>query len=153
MTNWTERGRWGAAATAAFLLVAGGVLGILVDRHWLSPSPVEANPLTADAMAARLGLSSSEAARVQALLDSLHVDIHGAIPHGPDSLQSAIRDAQRRIEEALPPDARSEFRVWIREQHEHTMEHIADRIRGGRTDHGAGHGRGARGAHGDDRSP
>jgi hypothetical protein len=144
MNKWTDAARWRAAATAAFLLVAGGVVGVLVDRHWLSPPALEANPLTADAMAARLGLSSAEAAHVRALLDSLHADIHAAVRHGPDSLQAAIRNAQQRIEEALPPEARPEFRAWIQEQHEHTMEHTTDRMRGGRLDHGPAHGRGYR---------
>jgi hypothetical protein len=149
MTQWTADGRWRAAAAATFLLLAGGVMGVLADRHWLSPPPVEASPLTADAMTTRLGLSSAEAARIRALLDSLHADIHTAVGHGPDSLQGAIRNAQWRIENALPLEARSEFRAWMREQYQHTMEHMRDRMHDGRMDHRPGHGRDPREAHTD----
>jgi hypothetical protein len=121
MNGSTDGAAWRAILTAALLLVTGSVLGVLVDRHWLSPPETHATALTAEAMATRLGLSSSEAVHVQALLDSLHVEIHEAIPRGPDSLRTAVRDAQRRIEAALPPEARSEFRAWMREHHARMM--------------------------------
>jgi hypothetical protein len=132
MKKWTDGARWRAAATAALLLVTGGVMGILVDRLWLSPPEAHATPLTAEAMAARLGLSSAEEARLRALLDSLHTEI---LHHAPDSLGSAVRNAQLRIEAALPPDARSEFRAWVREHH----EQLRGRMHSGRTDHGPMH--------------
>jgi hypothetical protein len=76
MSKWTDGARWRAMATAAFLLVAGGVMGVLVDRHWVSPPRIEAAPLTIDAMTARLGLSASEAAQVQALLERAERSAH-----------------------------------------------------------------------------
>jgi hypothetical protein len=132
MKNLTNGLRWRAAGTAALLLVTGGVMGILADRLWLSPADTHAAALTAEAMAARLGLSSAEEAHVRALLDSLHTEIVSVVEHGPDSLHTAVRNARRRIEAALPPDARSEFRDWMQERHEQLM----GRMHGGPTHHG-----------------
>ena len=117
MTEWTDGARWRGRATAALLLLAGGVLGILVDRLWLSPPEAQATPLTAHGLAARLNLPAAEEARLRVLLDSLHVGIVAAVQHGPDSLRAAVGSAQRQIEEALPAGSRAEFRAWIREQH------------------------------------
>lgn len=123
--------RWRAALTAAVLLLTGGVLGVLVDRVWLSPPDVHATPLTPDAMAARLRLSPAEEAHLRALLDSLHTEILAAVDQGPDSHRVAVRSAQNRIEAALPARAHSEFHAWLREHH--------DQVTGHR--HGKGHGR------------
>ncbi|MQA92391.1 MAG: hypothetical protein GEU90_19555 [Gemmatimonas sp.] len=143
MNKWSDRTRWRAIGTAALLFVAGGATGVLVDRLWVSPPETHATPLTAEAMAARLGLSAAESAHVQALLsDSLHAEIHAAIDQGPDSLQAAVRNAQLRIEAALPPAARPEFRAWMQEQYGHMM----DRMHGGPMDHGILHTGGANGA-------
>jgi hypothetical protein len=127
MKKWTDGVWWRAAATAALLLVSGGVMGVLVDRLWLSPPEAHATPLTAEAMAARLGLSPAEEARLRALLDSLHTEI---LHHVPDSLGAAVRNAQLRIEAALPPNARSEFRAWMQEHH----EQLRSRMHGGPRD-------------------
>jgi hypothetical protein len=107
-------------------------MGILVDRLWLSPPEAHATPLTAEAMAVRLGLSSAEEARLRALLDSLHREI---LHHAPDSLGSAVRDAQLRIEAALPVRARSEFRAWVQEHH----EQLRGRMHSGPMGHGVMH--------------
>jgi hypothetical protein len=115
MRGWTDGARWRAAGTAALLLVSGGVMGVLVDRLWLSLPGAHAAPLTAEAMSQRLGLTSAEEARLRTLLDSLHVEI---LDQSPDSLATAVRNAQLRIETALPPGARAEFRAWIQEHHE-----------------------------------
>lgn len=131
MSEWIERARLRAMGTAALLVVSGAAMGILVDRLWLSPPPAQASSLTAEGMAARLGLSPTEEARLRGLLDSLHAEI---VRQGPDSLGVTVRDAQRRIEETLPPDARSEFRAWMREHHERMMH----RMHGGPRDHGGG---------------
>ncbi|MBI4539879.1 MAG: hypothetical protein HY704_10270 [Gemmatimonadetes bacterium] len=144
MNKWTDGARWRAAGTAILLLVAGGVMGVLVDRLWVSPPESQAAPLTVEAMATRLGLSSSEAAHVQMLLDSLHAEIHAAVEQGPDSLRTAVRNAQRRIEAALPPEARPEFRAWMHEQYEHMM----GRRHGGPMDHGMMHRGGSMGPEG-----
>lgn len=121
MKKWTNAPRWRAAGTAALLLVAGGALGVVADRLWLSPPPAEATPLTAEAMATRLELSASEAAHVRSLLDSLHAEILTVVRQSPDSLGTAVRNAHQRIEAALPPEDRSAFRAWIREHHEQMM--------------------------------
>jgi hypothetical protein len=117
MTKWTDGAWWRAAGTAALLLATGGVMGVLVDRLWLSPPETHATPLTAEGLAARLDLTSAEEARLQALLDSLRTEIHAVVQRAPDSLGMAVRNAQLRIEAALPPAARSEFRAWMREHH------------------------------------
>ena len=134
MKTWTERAWWRAVGTAALLLVSGGIMGVVVDRLWLSPPELQAAPLTAEGMATRLGLSSEDEARLRVLLDSLHAEIVGAVQQGPDSLRVAVRDAQHRIEAALPVDARAEFREWIQEHHQQMR-----RMHGGRRDHGATH--------------
>ncbi len=135
MKKWTDGARWRAAGTAALLLVTGGVMGVLVDRLWLAPPEFKATPLTTEAMAAHLRLSSVEEAHLRALLDSLHPEILAAARHGPDSLRAATRNAQSRIEAVLPAHTRSEFRTWIREHHEHMT-----RMHGGPTDHRMIHG-------------
>jgi hypothetical protein len=132
MTKWTDRAWWRAAGTAALLLLTGGVMGVLVDRLWLSPHEAHATPLTAEAMAARLGLSSAQGAHLRALLDSLRGEIHAVVQRAPDSLGTAVRNAQLRIEAALPPRARSEFRAWMQEHHTRMM----DRMHDGPVDHG-----------------
>ena len=115
MSTWTDRARWRAMGTAALLVVSGGVIGILVDRLWLSPPEAQATALTPDAMAAHLGLSAAEQAHLRTVLDSLHAELFG---QGADSLPTAVRNAQLRIEAALPPDARPGFRAWMQEHHE-----------------------------------
>jgi len=131
MTTLRDAARWRAAATAALLVVAGAVMGVVADRLWMSPPDAQTTPLTAQAMVARLGLSSAEAAHVRALLDSLHVEVHAAVQQGPDSLRRAVRNAQQRIEAALPPDTRSEFHTWLQQQYRHMM----DRTHDARIDH------------------
>lgn len=124
MKSWTDGARWRAAGTAALLLLAGGAMGIVADRLWLSPAPVEAAPLTAEAMATRLDLSASEAAHVRALLDSLHAEILVILQQNPDGLATKVRDAHRRIEAALPVDVRPEFHAWIRQHHDQMMNRV-----------------------------
>ena len=134
MKRWTDRTWWRAAGTAALLLVTGGVMGVMVDRLWLSPRELQAAPLTAEAMASRLGLSSEDEARLRVLLDSLHSEILAAVAQGPDSLRAAVRSAQHSIEAVLPAEARAGFREWIQEHHQQMR-----RMHGGRRDHGATH--------------
>ena len=147
MTPRKDGGRWKAATAAALLLVAGGLSGVLVDRLWLLPRDVEAMPLTAHAMAERLDLDPSEEVRVRALLDSMHAEITTAAQHGPDSLRAMARSGHLRLEAALPPRARPEFRAWIRDHHHHMME----RMDSGKM-HGPGHaGRRRTGIHNEDK--
>lgn len=138
MKKWTDGAWWRAGGAAALLLVTGGAMGVLVDRHWLSPPEVEATPLTAEAMAARLDLSSADEARLRALLDSLHAEIHAVVQQDPDSLRAAVRDAQRRIEAVLPADARPEFRAWMQEHHERMMGRMRRGSMGPGMMHGGG---------------
>jgi hypothetical protein len=121
-----EAARWKAAAAAALLLLTGGVTGVLVDRLLLTPHDVHTMPLTAQALAARLDLNPAEEARVRALLDTMHAEVTTATRHGPDSLLVTARSAHRRIEAALPPDARPEFRAWLHEHHRLLMQRIGD---------------------------
>jgi hypothetical protein len=143
MTKWTDGAWWRAAGTAALLLVTGGVMGVLADRLWLSPPETHATPLTAEAMAARLGLTSAEEAQLRALLDSLRGEIHAVVQRAPDSLRAAVSNAQLRIEAALPSDARSEFRAWMQEHH----AQMVGRMHGGPINHGRTRGGGSRGTH------
>jgi hypothetical protein len=113
--------RWRAAGTAVLLLLIGAVLGITVDRLWLSPPTSQAASLTVETMASRLGLSSMEERRLGALLDSLHAEILAAIAHGPDSLRAATDAAHRRIDASLPVEARPGFHAWMQEHHEQLM--------------------------------
>jgi len=120
----TPRGiRVRAAGTAILLVFSGAILGIAADRLWLSPRTSEARPLTADAMAAHLGLSAEEEERLSILLDSLHGEIAAAIPYGPDSLRTATNAAHLMIEAALPGPARPAFHDWMQDHHEH-MRHL-----------------------------
>ena len=110
-----------ATSAAALLFVAGGVTGVLVDRALLSPTEIYATPLTADAMAKHLGLSPAHEARIRALLDSLHAEMAAHVQVGPDALGAAAKAAQERIEAALPLEARTQFRAWMREHHDQLM--------------------------------
>lgn len=94
-------------------------------------------------MAESLELTSSEEARVRRVLDSLEVTISEAAGAGPDSLHAAAHRARMRLEQALPPRARPEFRRWMERHHRRRMEEM----------HGAGghphHGEGTESAHPD----
>jgi hypothetical protein len=141
MKRETDRTRRRAAATAAFLFLAGGVTGVTADRLWLNPSPLDAMPLTADAMADRLELSPAQTTQVRELLDSLHAEIAAVVIESPDSLPSVVQRAQLRIEATLPAASRSEFRAWMQEHH----QHMRSRLHGGVM--GAIHGGAPEGAH------
>jgi hypothetical protein len=127
MKDWQRRSRRKAAAAATLLLLTGGLLGVLVDRVWLLPREAQAAPLTSQAMASHLNLAPAEEARIRALLDSMHAEVTAAAQQGPDSLRVAARSAHLRLEAALPPEARPEFRLWMRDQHRRMM----DRMGGG----------------------
>ena len=126
MNAWNDRPRRKAWMAAALLLLAGGLSGVLVDRLWLIPRGDETMPLTAHALAARLDLAPSEEARIRALLDSMHADVVDAARHGPDSLAAAARHAHRRLETALPPHSRVEFRAWLVDHHRQMLERMDD---------------------------
>jgi hypothetical protein len=126
--------RWKAIATIALLVLASGTLGALVDRVWLrTPAAGAMMPLTAEALAEQLELDPSEAARVRALLDSMHAEVVTAIGQGPDALAAAADHARVRLEGALPPDARPAFRRWMEDHHRQMMERM-----GGGPMHGPG---------------
>lgn len=146
MTPRTTGARWRAAVTAALLVVMGAALGVVADRLWRAPSTLEAAPLTAEAMAARLGLTSAEERHVRALLDSLHGEMLVTVDQRPDSLRMAVHAAQLRIEAAMPPEARPKFRAWVREHHERV-----GRLHGGTRAHGPTHGGPPNRAHADGR--
>lgn len=121
----TTPSRWKGALTALLLLVTGAVLGVAVDRLWLgAPPEAEAAPLTVDAMARSLDLAPADRVRVRRLLDSLEVEVAEAARSGPDSLRSVARRARIRLEGALPPGARLEFRRWMQSQHRRMMERM-----------------------------
>jgi hypothetical protein len=116
--------RWKAGAAALLLLGAGVALGVLADRLWLQAPETETMPLTAEALVAHLDLAPTDAARIRALLDSMHVDVVAATAEGPEALAAAARTAHERIEAALPPDARPGFRSWVDDHHRQMMERM-----------------------------
>lgn len=122
MTRSSDRVR--AAVTALLLLLAGAALGIAADRVLFSPAPIEAMSLTAEALSERLGLSADEAARLDALLDSLHGAVTEAAADGPEALRAATEAAHRQIEASLPPDARPAFHAWMQERRDHMMHRM-----------------------------
>jgi hypothetical protein len=135
VTRAQEGARWKAVITAAFLLLAGGVSGVLLDRLWLRSHDVEPMPLTAQAMAARLDLTPAEETRMRALLDSMHAEVTAAAHHGPDSLAVTARRAHQRIEAALPSAARAEFRAWMQDHHRQLMRRMGSGSDGDRAHH------------------
>ncbi|MEX2466765.1 MAG: hypothetical protein WD995_07635 [Gemmatimonadota bacterium] len=124
MTRSSTHPRARAAGTAAALLLIGAVLGIAADRAWVSPAPTGEMSLTASAMSDRLGLDPSEEARLNILLDSLHVEVTSAATEGPEALRAATQAAHRQIEAFLPPDSRPAFHMWMREHREHMMQNM-----------------------------
>jgi len=122
----SERARARAAGTATILLLAGGVFGVAVDRLWLSvrAPTAELTPLTAGAMAERLGLPPEEEARLGALLDSLHGELMSSVADGPEALRAVTEAAHRRIDASLPPETRPAFHSWMQEHHEEMMERM-----------------------------
>jgi hypothetical protein len=132
MTKWNDGARWRALTAVALLLFTGAVLGIIVDRNLLSPRELDASPLTAEALGARLGLSAEEEAQLRVLLDSLHAELMTAAELSPDSLRIMVRLAHRRIEAVLPPHTRADFRAWIHEHHQQLR-----RLHGRPVDHGS----------------
>jgi hypothetical protein len=124
MSNRTEGTSWRAALTAALLLATGVAMGIVIDRHWLSPSDVYATPLTAEAIADRLDLSVTEAEKLQSLLDSLHGEILAVMQQDPDALGAAVQSAKVRIEAALPPESRGDFHAWMKEHQDRVINHM-----------------------------
>lgn len=126
MRERTRPTRAGTAAAAALLVLAGALAGIAVDRLWILPAEAPDSPLTVDALVERLDLDGPEEARIRALIDSLHADVTTAARAGPDSLAAAARSAHRRIEGALPADARPAFRAWVRDHHGHAMGRLDD---------------------------
>jgi hypothetical protein len=120
----TRRTRARAMGTALLLLATGAVLGIGVDRLWLSPTHAEGMSLTPAAMSERLGLTSEEEARLSVLLDSLHDVMTAAAAEGPDALRAATASAHRRIEASLRPESRPAFHGWMQEHREHMMRRM-----------------------------
>ncbi len=127
MRERTRPARARTAAAAALLVLAGALAGVAADRLWLLPAAPHVTPLTVDALVERLDLDGPEEARIRALIDSLHADVTTAARAGPDSLAAAARSAHRRIEGALPADARPAFRAWVRDHHGRATGRLEDR--------------------------
>jgi hypothetical protein len=127
-----------AGIAAVLLLLAGVALGVLLDRAVLLPRQLVARPLTAEALAADLGLAAAEEARIRVLLDSMHADVMAAAAGGPEALAAAARSAHERIEAALPPHARVGFREWVQLHHRQMMERGVPHGGAGPPAHGPG---------------
>lgn len=123
--------RWRAAGAAALFLLAGIALGVVADRLLLLPRAAEAQPLTAEAMVSHLELDATQETHLRALLDSLHAEMMAVVERHPDSLPAAARRAHLRIESALPPEARDEFRAWMQGHHHQMMGRIRGDMGGG----------------------
>jgi len=137
-TSFAHTPRLRAAGTAIALVLFGALLGITVDRLLHEPVPVARAPLTADAMAARLGLAAEDEARLRALVDTLNSEVLAAMAEGPEALLAATHAAHLRIEASLPEEARTAFHSWMREQHRQIMHHMEGMHPGRRGMHGAG---------------
>lgn len=124
MTDPMRNARSTAVVVALLLFLTGGVVGVVVDRLLLLPSEVQAAPLTVDDMVADLGLSEAEEARVRDFMERMHPIVLEAAQEGPDSLLTATRNVHQRLEELLPPHARSGFQGWIGEHHRGMMERL-----------------------------
>ncbi len=118
--------RWKATLAAAVLFGLGAVTGLALDRLWRGAAPpaAEAAPLTVEAMADALELEPGDRARVEALLDSLRVEVTQAARQSPESLQVVARRARQRLEAVLPPDRRGPFQDWMRGHHQRMMDHM-----------------------------
>ncbi len=86
-------------------------------------------------MADALELEAADRARVEALLDSLRVQVAQAAQQSPESLQVADRHARQQLVAVLPADRRDQFQEWMRGHHQRMMEHMrhGGMIRGGPT--------------------
>jgi len=113
-----------AAGAAALLLFTGILLGVVLDRVFLLPTPADANPLTVESLAERIDLPPEDQARLRALLDSLHAEVVAAAAEGPAALRVEMEAAHARIEASLPPEARPQFRSWLHENREHMMRRM-----------------------------
>lgn len=130
--TWTNGGtRWRTAGAAALFLLAGISLGVVADRLLLLPRTAEAQPLTAEAMVSHLDLDATQETHLRALLDSLHADMMTVFERHPDSLPAAARRAHHRVESALPPEAREEFRAWMQGHHHQMMGRMRGNMPGG----------------------
>lgn len=120
---------WTVLVPTALIFLFGGVTGVAVDRLWRASQRTELPdaPLTAHGMVEELGLDPAQEARLTALLDTLEPAIARAAVQGPDSLQAAARIARQRMEDALPPDVRGNFRRWMTDRRDEMM---ADRRSG-----------------------
>jgi hypothetical protein len=117
-----------AVLAAAFLLIIGALGGVVIDRMVIIPHQQHARHLTVDALAAQLQLEPDVERRVRALVDSMFIEVANAAQHGPDSLRATARYAHERIEAALPPHARAQFRQWVNDHHDDLMSSM-DRVR------------------------
>lgn len=136
--------RWKAALAAAVLFLAGAVAGVAGDRVWLGrwPSSAEAAPLTPDAMSRALDLDPGQRARVRSVLDSIRIEMSQALENGPDSLRTVAQRGQERLQQALPPDRREQFRTWIQWHHARMMQRMGGGMMGPRGGRGPGMGPG-----------
>jgi hypothetical protein len=122
MRQGSARARAGGAA--ALLLLTGVLLGVVLDRVLLMPTPADASPLTVESLAERIDLPLEDQARLRALLDSLHAEVVAAAAKGPAALRVEMEAAHERIEASLPPEARPEFRSWLHENRAHMMRRM-----------------------------
>ncbi|HZD80660.1 MAG TPA: hypothetical protein VE646_11565 [Actinomycetota bacterium] len=136
-SNGMNPSRKAALATAVIFLV-GAAAGMAADRVWLGlwPPRAEAASLTPEGLVRALDLDSTQRARVDAVLDSLQVEMTGAVTAGPDSLRSVARRGRQRLEDALPPDRRAPFRQWMQAHHARMMQYMGRGMMG--PDSGAG---------------
>lgn len=119
-----------AGVTVGFLVLAGMLTGIAVDRLFLLPERAAAAPLTAEGMADQLGLTPGDEARVRSLLDSLHAEVMGSGSLDPAAMVASAERAHERLEAALPPELLPRFRLWMQEHHRQLVE----RVEAGATD-------------------
>ena len=115
--------RWRAILAAFSLLVLGGVIGVTLDRVWLTRAgetahpPIDARMEMIEALQAELSLTPAQANEVGAILERYQEQVTHTWETVRPNLRAAMDSVGSEIEAVLAPEQRERFRTWISEQH------------------------------------
>lgn len=108
-----------AVLGALSLLVLGAVLGIAIDRHFLSHDHVSAaaafHDMTMSSLEERLDLTAEQRRQVDSIVASRHNTLRHAWQALHSQLGAAVDTVHDELEAILTPEQRAEFREWLRE--------------------------------------
>ncbi|MGH7446324.1 MAG: hypothetical protein ACREK1_01160 [Longimicrobiales bacterium] len=115
-----------AVLGALSLLVLGGVLGIAIDRHFLSSdrhslardrhSPAAAfHDMAMSSLADRLDLDADQRRQIDSILGERHHTLRQTWQTLHAQLGAAVDTVHRDIEAVLTPGQRTAFREWLRD--------------------------------------